>query len=378
MKSISTIVPVYYGEKYIADIIRQIRDCQSYLEDAYIEIIFVNDSPNAPISRKWESTYENVFVINSDQNAGIHGARVKGLMQCHGEYILFLDQDDRIKPEYFYSQILAIGENDAVVCKALAAGRLFYSEENRFEIIKSKELMLKAWNPIVSPGQVLLRKSSIPMTWTENITYYNGADDWFLWLCMLSAGCRFSLNEKVLYEHVTQESNTSDDVMSMLQSEQEILKTVQEKRMFSEIEQGWLMEGFFLRNLIRTRNLNFAGRKLQILDKWMYLRERNINYSEYLQLSGIRTAAIYGCGMLGEHLFHELKNTVEIKYFIDRNAKVIKREIPVYTLQDTLPEVDGIIISLAEGSKNVRDEIECRIQKRLFILKDWIMETDVP
>ena len=135
----------------------------------------------------------------------MQGARLKGLKRCHGEYVLFLDQDDLIRPGYFYSQLMAIGDNDAAICRAVHDNEMWYSGENIFEKVVSKEYMLGmqcGWNPIASPGQVLLRKESIPDIWMDNILKHRGGDDWLLWLCMLSEECTFSLNQEIGRAHV--------------------------------------------------------------------------------------------------------------------------------------------------------------------------------
>ena len=300
MKSISIIVPIYYGEKYIPKIIQQIEDCKSRLnEEDYLELLFVNDAPDAPLSQDLKSDAVHLTVINTDKNIGIHGARVKGLKKCHGEYVLFLDQDDRIYPEYFYSQLLSIEENDAVICKAIHAGEEYYS-----------------------PGQVLIRKCAIPDVWMENIMEYNGADDWLLWLCMLAGGCLFSLNENVLYEHVSNGANTSGDVVGMAQSEHEAIRIVRSSL-------------------------------------------------------GIQSVVIYGCGIVGQHLLSELKPSICVKGFIDRNGRDLEAEIPIYTWKDKWPETDGIIITLIEGEENVEKDIRERTDKRVLVFKKWIMKTEL-
>lgn len=377
MESISVIVPIYYGEKYMAGIIEQIEACKRYMQEPYpVELVFVNDSPESPLPAGLESEFVEIVMIDSDKNVGIHGARVKGFLQCTGDYVLFLDQDDKINPEYFCSQIHALGENDAVICQAMNEGKEVYSGNNHFDDILSREYVLKIWNPIVSPGQVLMRKAAVPMIWTEHIMQNNGADDWLLWLCMLADGWKISLNKRILYEHISQNFNTSDNVTAMLRSEQEVLRITQEQELFNDEEKRWLAQGFFRRNLARTQELYLSKKKMQMMDQWMNLREQGIRYSEYLQKSGIQTVAIYGAGMLGEHLYSELKEAVEVKCFIDRNAAGLKRLIPVYTLKETLPEFDGIIITLADGIEKVVQEIKSINNWNVFVLKNWIMGVD--
>ena len=376
MKRISVIVPVYYGEKYIPGIIHQIEECKNYLDaEAYIELLFVNDVPDLPLSYAWESSELHVRIINTDKNVGIHGTRVKGFRECRGEYLLFLDQDDRIKPAYFYSQLRALGEKDAVVCKGIYAGKEFYSDDKVFKSIWSKEYVLKNWNQIISPGQVLLRKSAIPAIWIENIMEFNGADDWLLWLCMMAGKCRFSLNEDVLYEHVTHDSNASEDLAGMVRSEQEVIRIVQEKKLFQEKDQQLFMEGFFLRNLVRVREMSGWKKKLDILDKWMKLREEGVKYAEYLSSFGIQSVAIYGCGIIGKHLLSELEPSICVKYFIDRDAEEMKMKLPVYGWKDIWPDIDCIILTLMEGEEKVERDIKEKTDKKVLVWKDWITKT---
>lgn len=374
MKNVSVVVPVYYGEHYISGIIRQIEDCKKYMGVGYqIEIVFVNDSPDTPLNLSWSSQVVNITIINSDCNAGIHGARVKGLMECIGEYILFLDQDDKIRPEYFMSQLQRIGENDAVICKALYGGRPVYSHNDIFNKIPSKDFMLKTWNRIVSPGQVLLRKSSIPKTWICNVMKYNGADDWLLWVCMVAENNRFSLNEEILYEHTMQNNNASDDLDSMLRSEYEMFSIVKKNKILTDDKLEMLSIGVLEANLERTRILSSSKRKLDLLSKWITLKEQNVIFSDYLRQLESCVVAIYGCGIIGEFLYQEIKKDVEVKCFIDRNAREIKKEIPVYMLQDDLPETDTVIITLTDGISDVECKLKSKGIKNIIVLKKWIL-----
>ena len=375
MKRISVIVPVYYGEKYISGMIGQIENCRKYTgEEVDIELLLVNDAPDAPLSHRWKSSEIHVKIINTDKNMGIHGARIKGLKECCGEYLLFLDQDDRIKPAYFDSQLRFMEENDAVICKGLSDGKEYYSDDEAFKKLLSKEFVLKNWNQILSPGQVLLRKRAVPATWRENIIKFNGADDWFLWLCMMAEGSKFSLNGEVLYEHIVHDANTSGDLAGMAQSEHEVIRMVREKNLFQEKDFQLLMEGFFLRNLVRVQEMSRMARKMNTLDKWMKLRSQGVKYAEYLRSLRIQSVAIYGCGMMGMYLFWDLQPSICVKCFIDRHAEERKAEIPVYGWKDVCPDIDCIIITLMEGEEQVKKDIKEKTDQKILILKDWITE----
>lgn len=377
MNSVSVIVPVYYGEKYMSNMIHQIEAGREGLsEEDSVELIFVNDTPNVPLPVEWDVESVQVVVINTDENVGMQGARLKGLKRCHGEYVLFLDQDDLIRPGYFYSQLMAIGDNDAAICRAVHDNEMWYSGENIFEKVVSKEYMLGMQcgrNPIASPGQVLLRKESIPDIWMDNILKHRGGDDWLLWLCMLSEECTFSLNQDILYEHVVHKNNYSNRIVEMLETEQEVIRIVQEQKIFSDSDFMMLLEGFFKRNVMRLKGYDSLIKKWDVLDRWMRLKEKHIKLSEYLLCIGCKNVAIYGCAALGKMTYDELKNDISVKYFIDRNAEEMEKEIPVYSLKNELPRADCIIITLIDEAEKVQKEIVNMLDSKTLILKDWIM-----
>ena len=77
-------------------------------------------------------------------------------------------------------------------------------------------------NLIRSPGQVLIRRASIPVYWSEQIMKNNGSDDAFLWILMLCKGARAAYNEELVYEHVYTGENTSGNNEAMLRSQMEV------------------------------------------------------------------------------------------------------------------------------------------------------------
>ena len=233
---VSIIVPLYKGKKYIQSILDEISMCAREAECVDIELVLFNDFPDEYIEVD-RSRYEfEINIINCSQNNGIHGARVKGLKHCSGEYVLFLDQDDKIKPSYIASQLKCIGSADAVVCRAIHNKKLHYTDSHIFEEVITKRFMFEKWNPIVSPGQVIIRKNAIPQVWVENILCVNGADDYFLWLAMMKDDKKFVLNQEILFEHVVNGKNVSGNTNQMMDSEQEMIKVMLDNYVLSEYE----------------------------------------------------------------------------------------------------------------------------------------------
>lgn len=85
---------------------------------------------------------------------------------------------------------------------------------------------------------------------------------------------------------------------------------------------------------------------MDLLDKWMVLREKNIHVKQYLDKYGYKQIVIYGYGMLGKHLLTELlADGVEIVCVIDRKINVIYEEIEACNIEDNLKNIDAIIVT---------------------------------
>ena len=235
---ISVIVPIYKGQKYISIIQRMITQNLDYAENQghsmAVELIFVNDYPDDAIHVKKTDNRYDVIVVENDKNSGIHQTRVNGLARANGDYILFLDQDDKISSNCLYSQFISIGEADVVVGngKRFLAGeyRKIYRSEIKHKLVKSERIFLKAADQIVSPGHCLIRKESIPLEWKQHIIVKNGGDDMFLWILMFERGCEFAINRKIVYKHVDTGVNVSNDIAGMLMSAENVIQEAQNCR----------------------------------------------------------------------------------------------------------------------------------------------------
>lgn len=370
--TVSIIVPMFHGMKYLNGMLEQIERCAYEVKGVNVELILYNDSPEEEIRINGDKYVFQIKVINPGYNSGIHGARVHALACAIGEWVLFLDQDDKIAPTYLKKQLECIGKADAVVCRVIYNNRYFYTNTHIFEKVITKDFILGKWNPIVSPGQVLLKKDSIPQLWKECIMSINGADDYFLWLLMVSEGKMFSLNQEVLFEHIETGMNTSGDSNNMMDSEAEMICILRERNIFNGEDRKIFAKLPDSLRRMHIRQLDNYKKMYVFLHCWNEKLEKGVSPIEFFEKNHISKIALYGAGDFGKNIEILLKNTcVKVCYYIDQNAEYIISELPVYRKENIQEEVDAIVITI--DNKAVKKELLNIAKCPVYDLNDiWI------
>ncbi len=128
-----------------------------------------------------------------------------------------------------------------------------------------------------------------------------------------------------------------------------------------------------LLKIMRIRYDNSA-QILFFLKKWdKRVEEEKFFLGNCLTLAGYKSIAVYGCGILGKRLVRELENSsVKVKYYIDKNAKNLHSEIPVFSAAEALCEVDVIIITVVSQFYEIKAELEKRNFCNIISLEDLI------
>ena len=232
MKKVSVITTLYQGNKYLKTYVEKMKKVldYSFANQIDVDFVFVNDSPEIAVDESELKKLKPYFqIIQNQENVGIHQSRVNGLKYIKGDYVLFLDQDDYVLPEFVVEALKKIEQEQADVC--LCNG-YFEKEESR-ELIYANEKVMKYIlnynrfsfyrNFIVSPGQCLIRVSDILKKWSMYTLKCNGADDYYLWLLMLENHCKFTTHSTPLYVHTYQKTNLSFDLEKMKRSVDEMV-----------------------------------------------------------------------------------------------------------------------------------------------------------
>lgn len=218
---VSIITPFYEGDRYMQDYMNCIiKNREKLSVGDSLEVILVNDSPWKKLEvPEGASSAEFVKVITNSENKGIHASRVAGLEAADGEYIMFLDQDDVLADNAIAEHIAhfkaskdcIVSVSNAVLEQKDGSKLLWYRTDYHKACVGDLKTYIDVGIQIISPGQCLIQKEVIPDFWKEHLMSVNGADDYYLWILLLSKGARFNVIDKPLYIHRYTGENISAD-----------------------------------------------------------------------------------------------------------------------------------------------------------------------
>lgn len=129
---LSIIVPVYNVERYLNECLDSVLDCQNIKTNDY-EVILVNDGStdgSAEICESYAKKYSQIKYIYQE-NQGLSGARNTGISAAVGDYLLFLDSDDKLKENVLNSLLELVKQKSPHVI--LGKASKFSSEDNFVE-----------------------------------------------------------------------------------------------------------------------------------------------------------------------------------------------------------------------------------------------------
>ena len=95
MIKLSIIIPFFNSEKYLEECLQSI--CKQ--KSNYIEIILVNDGSydgSLKIVKRFKKKFKYIKLIDNKKNCGVSISRNKGIEKAKGDYIFFIDSDDKL------------------------------------------------------------------------------------------------------------------------------------------------------------------------------------------------------------------------------------------------------------------------------------------
>lgn len=214
---LSFIIPVYNSQKYLNECLESI--CKQVNKD--VEVIIIDDcsvDKSYQISKKFDKKYHFIKVLKLKKNRGVSYSRNKGIEKAKGDYLCFIDSDDKLSNggvSIILKHLKMLNYKDIFVIKNLIlnnkkkkVGVKDYYQT--FKLNKKSELVSctknlsefrpTCWNFIVR--KKFIKKHEI--NFKEIIT----AEDWVFVSEILCHCKRFHLINKPIYIHRAYEINT--------------------------------------------------------------------------------------------------------------------------------------------------------------------------
>jgi glycosyltransferase involved in cell wall biosynthesis len=194
---VSIIVTCFNLAKYLDEAL------QSVLDQTYEnwECIIVNDGSKDDtevIAYKWQAK-DIRFIYLYQDNRGVSSARNLGIENAKGLYIIPVDADNKLRPN-FILQTITILDNKLIVDVVHGDVQLF---GNKKSIWKGKpfDISQMVLNNYIDTC-ACFRKSVWKEVggYDENMPVY-GFEDWDLWLRMAVRGCNFQYEEIVFFDY---------------------------------------------------------------------------------------------------------------------------------------------------------------------------------
>jgi glycosyltransferase involved in cell wall biosynthesis len=194
---ISIIIPCYNHGQYIREAISSVEKCT---DKSLYEIIVVNDGSTDAftIEEMGRLANDGYHVINQ-VNQGLGRTRNNGIKAAKGEYILPLDSDNRIRPEYIYESIKILDSQPQI---AMVYGNAeYFGDITGTHVIGEFNLQnMMVENHI--DACAVYRKS----VW-EAVGGYDekmpvmGFEDWDMWLNMAFRSYSFHYVNEIMFDY---------------------------------------------------------------------------------------------------------------------------------------------------------------------------------
>ncbi|KEO78528.1 glycosyltransferase family 2 protein [Paenibacillus polymyxa] len=222
MDKVSIIMPCYNDGTYIQEAINSVRK-QTYKN---IELIIIDDGSDDPntleILSKLAEQKSDVKLLKTHRLRPA-GARNFGIQHAEGKYILPLDSDDIIKPEYV-EKAVAILENNESVGVVYCYAELFGEKTGRWELPDySLDKMLL--DNIVFVTAMFHRED-----WEKvggfNSEMHHGMEDYDFWLSIMELGREIHQIPEVLFHYRIKPTSRTTEFMVNIHSVQKTYRDI--------------------------------------------------------------------------------------------------------------------------------------------------------
>lgn len=301
---VSIVVPAYNVEKYIGKCIFSILQ-QSYEN---IELLVINDGSQDGTQEIIDSIIKDDIRASTFKivNSGVSAARNLGVERSKGEYLIFVDGDDYISPEYIEYMLELVVDNNADFAfskncfsrkgesQVLVNEHCQVTPEKAISLLLSPDITVGCWNKIYK--RVLITSNNIKFS--TNLFYGEGLT--FILQVAQKANSVVVGNKKVYhYRKNNEESATTKfDIKKIYNGERALLEIEQflgkESKMVNSMFK-YHLSLYRLAALVQLRVNKVEHTYKEDYRSWLsYIRKNLPEFVFSKQLSFYRKALIFG------------------------------------------------------------------------------------
>jgi len=222
VSKVSVIMPCYNDGAYIREALASV-NAQTYKD---IEVIIIDDGSDDPNTLQiLDNISESNIKLLKTKRLRPAGARNEGISQATGKYILPLDADDIIEPEYI-EKAVSIMEKDERVGVVYCFAELFGERSGRWDLPNySLEKMLLDNIVFVT---ALFYKEDWENVGGFNTNMKHGMEDYDFWLSILEIGREIHQIPEVLFRYRIKPTSRTTEFMTNVQIVQETYRHIYE------------------------------------------------------------------------------------------------------------------------------------------------------
>ncbi len=263
MPQVSVVMPVYNGEKYLAEAIESIL-AQTFTD---FELIIVDDGStdsSAEIVRSYESRDGRIRFLQLERNMGACIARNRGSAAARGDYIAFMDCDDVSLPTRLEKQARFLHENTEIgvvgICSKVTNHDLTTVRFTKNVPRQHALIVLNIFMGAVSllGGCIMIRHRPLRAVggWNEGLRY-GEESDLFVRL-LLQTRIRFANLSEVLYIQRIHDSNKSSHSVRVADGENSVYLRRSLNALWDEVNNDTLAR---FKKLKHKQKLNWPERR---------------------------------------------------------------------------------------------------------------------
>lgn len=212
----SVVIPAYNAEKYIGETLDSVRS-QTYRN---YEVVITDDGSTDNTSETIENYFKNFpgthYKLIKQKNKGIGGARNSAIKETEGDYVAFLDADDRWSNEKLArvnnyiercADVDLICHNEYLVKDGKVISKLIYGPFRDY-------LDLLFRRNCISTSAAVVRRNKLfeAGLFSENMDF-NGVEDYELWL-RLSKICKIEYLHEALGKYTIQHDSITSNIVN--------------------------------------------------------------------------------------------------------------------------------------------------------------------